>query len=173
VDELTTATGYVALGAAVLAVLALGFCIAFARRLRRLREGQRVLLGDSGDRDLLAHGVELDRRLGELATGVEQAVARLDERDAELATALRGAVSHVGVVRYDAMNEMSGQQSSSVALLDSHHDGVILSSILHREQARLYCKRILDGTSEQQLSPEEEEALGAALRHSGEPGPGQ
>ena len=172
--ELTTATGIIALAAAALALLALGSCIVLARRLRRLREGQRVLLGDSGDRDLIAHGADLDRRLGELAAGVEEAVGRLDARDAELAEALTGAVSHVGVVRYDAMGEMSGRQSSSVALLDSHRDGVVLSSILHREQARLYAKRILDGGSEHELSPEEEEALGAALRPRGEgPEPGR
>ncbi len=72
------------------------------------------------------------------------------------------------MVRYDAMGEMSGRQSSSVALLDSHRDGVVLSSILHREQARLYAKRIIDGSSELELSPEEQEALSSALRPRGE-----
>jgi len=62
------------------------------------------------------------------------------------------------------MGEMTGRQSSSVALLDSHGNGVILSSILHREQARLYAKPVADGTSEFDLSPEEREALEAAMR---------
>jgi hypothetical protein len=172
VDELTTATGIVALGAAFLALLSLLGCLLLARRLRRLRASQRVVLGESGERDLIAHGADLDRRLGELAAAVTEAVGRLDARDAELASALRGAVSHVGVVRYDAMGEMSGRQSSSVALLDSERDGVVLSSILHREQARLYAKGIVAGSSEMELSPEEEEALRVALRPRGEPGDG-
>ncbi len=166
-EELTTATGIVALGAALLALLALCSCILMLRRLRRITDAQRVLLGDSGERDLIAHGANLDSRLGELAAGVEESVGRLEARDAELAAALRGAVTHFAVVRYDALGEMSGRQSSSVALLDSHRCGVVLSSILHREQARLYVKGIVDGTSELALSPEEEEALGAALRPRG------
>jgi hypothetical protein len=58
---------------------------------------------------------------------------------------------------------MTGRQSSSVALLDASRSGVVLSSILHREQARLYAKQIVDGRSEFDLSPEEQEALSAAL----------
>jgi hypothetical protein len=167
VDELTTAAGIVALAAAVLALLGLGFCLFLSRRLRRLREAQRVLLGDSGERDLINHGSDLDGRLGALAATVEEAVRRLEARDAELAVGLKGAVSNVAVVRYDAMGEMSGRQSSSVALLDSHRCGVVLSSILHREQARLYAKGIIDGGSEFELSPEEEEAVSWALHQGG------
>jgi len=139
-----------------------------ARRLRRLRAAQRVVLGESGERDLIAHGSDLDARLVALATGVEDAVARLDATDVELGARLQGAVSHVAVVRYDAMGEMTGRQSSSVALLDSHRCGVVISSILHREQARLYAKSIVDGTSEFQLTPEEEQAISAALQEDGE-----
>ena len=58
---------------------------------------------------------------------------------------------------------MSGRQSSSVALLDSHRSGVVMSSILHRENARVYVKQIVEGESELELSPEEREALDTAL----------
>ena len=167
-EELTTATGIVALAAALLALVGRCACILLRRRLRRLAEAQRVVLGDSGERDLIGHGAQLESRLGELAGGLEEAVGRLEARDAELAVALSGAVTHFAVVRYDALGEMSGRQSSSVALLDSHRCGVVLSAILHREQARLYAKGIVDGASELELTPEEEEALGAALRPRGE-----
>jgi Protein of unknown function (DUF4446) len=92
--------------------------------------------------------------------------ARVDELDHTAdATAVRldGAITHSAVVRYDAYNEMSGRQSSSVALLDEHRNGVVLSSILHREQARLYAKSVTDGRSEIDLSPEEQAAVEAAL----------
>lgn len=162
-DELTTAAGVVASAALVLALAALACCLVLGRRLRALRRAQRVVLGESGDRDLIAHGSNLDRRLSELGVRVEESVAALSARDAELASGLRGAVAYCAVVRYDAMGEMTGRQSSSVALLDSHRSGVVLSSILHREQARLYAKEIVDGCSEFELSPEERQALGAAL----------
>jgi hypothetical protein len=57
---------------------------------------------------------------------------------------------------------MSGRQSSSIALLDEKGTGVVMSSILHREQARLYAKGIRDGQSDVELSPEENEAVEAA-----------
>jgi hypothetical protein len=58
---------------------------------------------------------------------------------------------------------MSGQQSTSIALLDSRHTGIVVSSIHHRDQARVYAKQVIDGKSELQLSPEEEEAVRIAL----------
>jgi hypothetical protein len=76
-------------------------------------------------------------------------------------------VTHFAVIRYDAMNEMTGRQSSSVALLDGRRNGVVFSSILHRDQARLYAKQVVGGRSELELSPEEQEAVEAALRGAG------
>jgi hypothetical protein len=58
---------------------------------------------------------------------------------------------------------MSGRQSSSLALLDSRRSGVVLSSILHRDQARIYVKRVNEGEPELELSPEEQEAVSVAL----------
>ena len=58
---------------------------------------------------------------------------------------------------------MSGHQSTSLALLDADHNGVVLSSIAHRDTARLYCKVVKAGRGEHQLSPEEDEAIRLAL----------
>ena len=66
-------------------------------------------------------------------------------------------------MRYDAWGEMSGHQSSTMALLDSHRTGVVVSSILHRDQARVYVKQVHEGESELELSPEEQEAIEAAM----------
>jgi hypothetical protein len=72
-------------------------------------------------------------------------------------------VAFHGLVRYDAYNEMSGRQSTSIALLDSRGSGIVISSIHHRDQARLYAKQVVSGRAELELSPEEEEAMRAAL----------
>jgi hypothetical protein len=74
-----------------------------------------------------------------------------------------GCISHTSVVRYDAMNELSGQQSSTVALLDERRTGVVISSILHRDQARLYVKQVREGNPEYELSPEEQQAVEDAM----------
>lgn len=162
-DELTSASGIVALSAAFLALVALITGIVALRRTRTLRRAQTIVLGEGGNRDVVAHGNELQREVEGLAKELERAVGRLEAEDAGFKTRLDGAVTHCAVVRYDAMGEMTGRQSSSVALLDSHRTGVIFSSILHREHARFYAKQVIEGDSEFDLSPEESEALTTAL----------
>ena len=153
----------IAIGAAALAVVALLVCLLLARRLRKLRGAQQLISGEAGDRTLIEHATDLERRLGALGEQVASSVEGLKGADAELDRRLHGAITRCSVVRYDAMGEMTGRQSSSVALLDGAGTGVILSSILHREQARLYAKPITAGNPEFELSPEEQEALQAAM----------
>jgi hypothetical protein len=158
-----TAAG-IAIAAAALALVALVVCALLARRLRRLRSDQQLIAGEGGERTLLEHATDLEQRLAALGREVTDSIGSLQGTDADLDRRLQGAITQLGVVRYDAMGEMTGRQSSSVALLDSHGTGVVLSSILHREQARLYVKPIDAGQSEFDLSPEEQEALEAAMR---------
>jgi uncharacterized protein DUF4446 len=154
----------IAIAAAALAVVALLVCALLSRRLRRIRGAQQQISGDGDERTLAEHAGDLERRLTALGQQVEKSVDALGARDAELDQRLGGAITQCSVVRYDAMGEMTGRQSSSIALLDSTGTGVVLSSILHREQARLYAKPITAGQSEFDLSPEEREALDAAMR---------
>src|SRR3954451_19560418 len=74
-----------------------------------------------------------------------------------------GCIAYSALVRYDAYNELSGHQSSSVALLDSSKSGVVLTSIVHRDTARLYVKQLREGEASLELSPEEQEAVDHAL----------
>jgi hypothetical protein len=62
---------------------------------------------------------------------------------------------------------MSGLQSTSIALLDATRSGIVLSSIHHRDQARLYAKEVHEGQAELELSPEEDEAIRLALGGDG------
>ena len=73
-----------------------------------------------------------------------------------------GALRHLAVVRYDAFEEMGGRLSWSLALLDDGGDGVVLTSIRGRNEARTYTKSIADWSSDQELSPEEGEAVAHA-----------
>ena len=69
------------------------------------------------------------------------------------------ALRDVAIVRYDALNEMSGQFSFSLALLNALGDGVVVSSINGRAETRTYAKVVHAGKGTQQLSPEEENAV--------------
>jgi hypothetical protein len=73
----------------------------------------------------------------------------------EVADALR----HLAVVRYDAFGDMGGHLSWSLALLDDGGNGVVLTSIHGRSDARTYAKNIASWSCDQALSPEEEEAV--------------
>jgi Protein of unknown function (DUF4446) len=72
------------------------------------------------------------------------------------------ALRDLAVVRYDALSEMSGQLSFSVALLNALGDGVVLSSINGRSETRTYAKVVRSGSGTQPLSPEEKHAVRAA-----------
>jgi hypothetical protein len=106
-------------------------------------------------RQLAYHGVPGADALPADVQGLRQEVAalRLEGRD---------ALRHLAVVRYDAFGDMGGHLSWSVALLDDAGDGVVLTSIHGRSDARTYAKSISAWTSEQPLSPEEDDAIGHA-----------
>jgi hypothetical protein len=77
------------------------------------------------------------------------------------------ALRDVGIVRYDALNEMSGQLSFSLALLNASGDGVVLSSINGRAETRTYAKPVVAGRGGQELSPEETRAVQSARLGTG------
>lgn len=161
--SLTDTQGIVALAALAVAVFALIGCLALMRSLRRLRGAQKVVLGDGSQRDLVAHSASLQEAFEALQEYVGDVATRIDTRLDGVEMALTGAISHRALVRYDAYNELSGQQSVSIALLDERRSGVVLSCIHHRDQARVYAKQIIDGHAELELSPEEAEAVSVAL----------
>jgi len=88
----------------------------------------------------------------------DEVTAAVQALRTDVSTSLR----HLAVVRYDAFGDMGGHLSWSMALLDDSGDGVVLSSIHGRSDARTYAKNVSGWTANQQLSPEEEEAIGFA-----------
>lgn len=77
------------------------------------------------------------------------------------------ALRDVAIVRYDALQEMSGQLSFSLALLNALGDGVVLSSINGRAETRTYAKPVRAGKGVQELSPEEAQAVHSARLGTG------
>lgn len=114
--------------------------LALAVRSARLRPAAGPAVSDAVPGDLL---------------GLRQEVAAL-----RLETT--GALRHLAVVRYDAFGDVGGQQSWSVALLDNAGDGLVLTAIHGRSEARSYAKSVAGWHSAQPLSPEEEQAIARA-----------
>jgi hypothetical protein len=163
VDDLTSTTGAIAVAGTVLALAALVIGIIALVRLRRLRADQQLVLGDGGTDDLVAHAAGIAREFRALHAYVEDMATHLTGRLDTVETRLDGAIAHTSLVRYDAYNEMSGRQSTTLALLDDNGNGIVISTIHHRDTARMYVKRVVDGAGELQLSPEEDEAIRLAL----------
>ena len=162
-NDLTDPAGIAALSAGALAFIALIATIVLAVRVRRLRAAQQVVLGGASREDLVTHAARLQEAFGQLHDRVEEVAERLEGRMAETEERLDGAIAYRALVRYDAYGELSGHQSTSLALLDAARNGVVLSCIAHRDNARLYCKQVFDGRGEHELSPEENEAIRLAL----------
>jgi outer membrane murein-binding lipoprotein Lpp len=95
------------------------------------------------------------RRVSELPTDVQGLRGEVQVLRTEVSDALR----HLAVVRYDAFGDMGGHLSWSLALLDDAGNGVVLTSIHGRSDARTYAKNVSEWVCDQQLSPEEEEAI--------------
>jgi hypothetical protein len=170
--SITDTQGIIAIAAAALAVLALLGCLSLALGMRRMRRAQRVVMGEEGQRDLVAHAARIEEAFADLREYVDETAGRLEERLAGVEAALRGTFSHRALVRYDAYNELSGHQSMSIALLDHEQSGIVLSCIHHREQARVYGKQVHSGRGELELSPEEAEAVRLAVSGSWNAGDG-
>ena len=166
-DDLTQPAGIAALAAGAVALIALLLAIVLALRLRRMRADQRAVLGASGRDDLVAHASALQAAFEGLHGRVEEVAERLEERMRAAEERIDGAIAYRALVRYDAYGELTGHQSTSLALLDAGHSGVVLSSIANRETTRLYCKQVRAGEGELELSPEEAEAVRLALAGEG------
>jgi hypothetical protein len=100
-----------------------------------------------------------NRRTHRRAQELPADVAGLRGEVHALRTEVSDALRHLAVVRYDAFGDMGGHLSWSLALLDDGGNGVVLTSIHGRSDARTYAKNVSDWSCDQQLSPEEEEAI--------------
>jgi hypothetical protein len=162
-----TTTGVVALVAGGLAIVGLLSSLVLAIRLMRVRADQRLVLGPGQRDDLVAHAARLQGQFEALHSYVEDVASALHERMQAIEGRVDGAIAYRSLIHYDAYGEMSGRQSTSIALLDETRSGLVLSSIHHRDQARLYAKEIHEGSAEHELSPEETEAIKLALGAAG------
>ena len=96
---------------------------------------------------------------GEGVDALPEDVHGLRQEVAALKAENRDALRHLSVVRYDAFGDMGGHLSWSLALLDDSGNGVVLTSIHGRSEARTYAKNVAAWVCDQATSPEEDEAL--------------
>jgi hypothetical protein len=162
-----SAAAWIAIGAAIAAGLALALCAYLFGRLRRLMQGQEVLLGGRKG-DLVDFAVSLQGRIDDLHRAVDEVAAGLTRVDRRV----DGTISNTAIVRYDAYEGAGGQQSATMAFLDAGRSGIVVSAIQGRDYARIYVKELDRGRPSVALSPEELEAVERAMAGAIAPSPG-
>ena len=126
-----------------------------AMRERRARSKAGVRSGRRMEADLEQQNRAIQR--------LEAAIRQLALGQKQLGELAEEAVRHVGVVRFDAFEDMGGRLSFSAALLDGNGDGVVITSINGRQDTRCYAKRVSNGSSIHNLTDEERQAIRDAL----------
>lgn len=162
--ELTT--DQLALGLAISAGVALlSFLVALVcvAKLRKARREYLVLRGENGERDIISAVGRALKEVKDMNRRIDGVTAAQEEQ----AAIGRFAVQRFNLVRYDAYDDMGGQMSFSAAFLDEHGDGLCLTSINGRTEARTYAKPIKNLTSPHNLSPEEQQAIAGAAAAEG------
>jgi hypothetical protein len=149
--------------ALLIAVVALGMAI--AAFILQYRQGRHVVGAPTSG----ARTAELERRITQLGHRLEVVEGEVDTGSGSPATSGSGAaatlrtagvaLSHIGLVRFDAFEDTGGAQSFALALIDDDGDGIVLTSLHARQSTRLFVKGVRRGVSDLPLSSEEERAM--------------
>lgn len=129
-------------------------------RLTKLRKRMDAMLGDTGAESLEAAITELQKRsvhLQEKSDQTSQDIQSILEQMKQM----KGKMS---IIRYNAFNETGSDLSFSVAILDGHGNGMVLTGIHSRHDTQIYAKPVDKGQSSYSLSPEEKEVVTRALQ---------
>jgi hypothetical protein len=143
----------IALGVAALALV---LASVLAVRVARLQRRVDIVPEDGGIYEAL-------RRLDADLAANEEAVAALRPVVQSLHERMPGAISHTGVVAYDAAGDLAGRLSRSIALVDDRGSGLVLTVLALRTESLFYVKMLRGGRAAEQLSPEEQQAIARAL----------
>lgn len=149
---------YLLLGLAALVLMLLISVIRLNVRMGRLYK-RKNSVGSLGT-DVLD---TVEQGLAQVRSNSE-VVAALNEHHNILALHQGYCIQRVGILKFNAFDDVGGEQSFALALLDANNNGVLLSSLFTRTESRTYAKAIAAGRSEQPLSKEEQVALSRAMR---------
>lgn len=141
---------------AILAVMFVGLFVTFKRF-----KGRYETVNSAAQTGNLA---ELIIRQSEEIQQLQEELSRLENVTNQLGENLTTTVKKTALIRFDAFDDVGGKLSFAVALLNDRGDGLVISSINGRQESRIYAKPVKGGESVYNLSIEEKEAIGQALR---------
>lgn len=148
----------VAVGEGLILLLLIIWLISVTSKLRKLKESQRKLVGETGVQNMEEVMHTVHARISDLDRGQMSHKSMLEQQEKRLSS-LKGRVS---VHRFNAFSDSGSDLSFSVAFLNEEQDGVVITGIHGREQTFLYAKPIDKGQSTYTLTPEEKLAINQA-----------
>lgn len=148
-----------AIAAAVVAVIDLGLAAWYLLWMRRVRRAQRALLAGKNV-DLVEFAVGMQARQEQIEAQVEGMVSAIEQQGQRIDQKL----GRRSLVRYDAIRDIGGHQSTTIALLDTSGSGIVISAVQGRDIARIYIKDVVNGEPGSiELTPEEAQAVARAM----------
>jgi hypothetical protein len=147
--------GMIVLALGVLSLVLLALLVVTMAKQRKAEQKWKILLGgvrgENLEKMLYDHVTERSRIDSELKGHVN----RLESLESRIQTAKR----YMGIVRYDAFPDVGGEQSFALAIYDEQGHGAVLSSVVGRSTARVFCKEIIEGEAKRDLTDEEKKAI--------------
>ncbi|SHJ37046.1 DUF4446 family protein [Pseudobutyrivibrio xylanivorans] len=150
---------YILLGLAALVLIMIILLIVFIVQMSKLKKRYKIFMEGSTARsleDTLIYRLEQVDELIEANASNERNIDTIFKN-------MQSCFQKIGLVKYDAFNEMGGKLSFSLCLLNENNSGFIINAMHSREGCYTYVKEIIDGNSIIQLAEEEEKALQQAL----------
>jgi hypothetical protein len=143
-----------------LSLVLAGVVVWLALRLRSATRKWADLMNGTDGKSLEAVLLDHLRQTNAVTGRIDDAHSRLDGVENKLESAKR----FVGVVRYDAFDDVGGAQSFALAVYDDKGDGAVITSMVGRADCRVYAKEIKKGKADRELSKEEQAAIEAAVK---------
>jgi hypothetical protein len=159
INFLKSYDAYFLIGLVLLSFILLICCISLFSKIAKIKKSKNAKLAEGSVGDI----VDCITDQASSITKIEASLQELTARQSSLSNVLEGCTQNVGMVRFNAFEDVGGEQSFAMAMLDANKNGVIISSIYGRQDTRLYAKAINAGESERTLSEEERNALLKAL----------
>lgn len=144
----------------VIIILVLLIIILFAQ-ISRLNKKYKSFMSGTKGLDLEHLLENYIKRVFEAESNVKQmeaSITKLEKRSLK-------SLQKMSLVRFDAFENVGGELSFAIALLDLQGDGLVISSINSREESRVYAKPVSNGVSKFNLSEEEKTAVKTALNN--------
>ena len=144
---------------AVISIVSLVLLIVNMVKLNKMKRNYRIFMNGKTAENLEDSMLEHFEKIEELENITRKHTSEIKKIKEELMT----VYSKVGIVKYDAFNEMGGKLSFALAMLDNSNNGYVINAMHSRECCYTYIKEIIKGESFITLGDEEKQALDKAM----------